>query len=268
MEGYLEAPPIAGPGPIGQLAAIAVGAYTDIVSVIAPAEAAYGDWVSVEVRVKNLADYGIYIAVTGRHNGVDISFSPEYATVDPGATYSFTSSFRMPDSDIRLDVWSFFWTGTEWYQDDYDYVDIALKITYEGTISRKELEHDGARDSIPAYDIPQNERGLVHMWGRNDTSVTQRMGIWWQVRDPDGRIVEEYSAWEFWPYTSPGDDHEFIGDRVYLDKPGTYTISIQLFMNPDDQVVVDDYYGTLCTVEAAVPEPSFRRFGMTEYITA
>ncbi|GAH96821.1 unnamed protein product, partial [marine sediment metagenome] len=109
------------------------------------------------------------------------------------------------------------------------------------------------------------ERGLVHIWGRNDMTTTQRMGISWIVRDPDGRVVEEHSEWEMWPYTSPGDDHGFIGGRFNLDKPGIYTINVGLSMNPADPELVDSYYGTLCTVAAAVPEPEFRGFGVREY---
>ena len=151
MEGY-ETPPVAGPGPIGQLAAVAIGAYTGIIEIIAPASASVGDIVSVEVRIKNLADHGIYIAPAARYNGTDLVFSPDYAGVDPGATYSFTSLFTMPNSDVRIEVWSFYWTGTEWYQDDYSYVDIAVVIPpeeYKGTLSRKELEYDESRGSIP-----------------------------------------------------------------------------------------------------------------------
>ncbi|MBA7698434.1 hypothetical protein ES703_107111 [subsurface metagenome] len=96
--------------------------------------------------------------------------------------------------------------------------------------------------------VPIGTRGLVHVWGRNDMSRAQQMGIWWQVKDPDGVIVEEYADWEAWPYTGAGGEHEFIGDRFNIDKPGTWTIAVQLFMNPDAQVVVDDYYGDLCVV--------------------
>lgn len=153
MENYVQ-PPASGPRPIGQLAAIAVGAYTDIVSIIAPAEAAYGDLVNIEVRVKNLYTDPIYIAISGRYDGVDIFFSPEYATVEAGATYSFTRSFTMPNNNVRLHVWSFYWTGSEWYQDDYSYVDITLAVppeVYTGTISKKELEYDERRSGIPVY---------------------------------------------------------------------------------------------------------------------
>lgn len=127
MEGY-ETPPVAGPGRIGQLAAIAAGYYTSIEAIIAPSEAASGELVTVEVRVRNLHTTGIYIATTGRYDGVALFFSPDYANVGAGEIYSFLASFTMPNNDVRLDVWSWYWTGTEWIQDDYSYVDIALKV--------------------------------------------------------------------------------------------------------------------------------------------
>jgi len=126
---YAVKEPVGRPG-LG-VAEIAKGSYTDIVEIIAPAEVASGDKVSIEVRVKNIGDYSFYIAVTGRYNGVDMAFSPDYANVGAGATYSFTSSFTMPDNDVKVDVWSFYWTGSEWYQDDHDYVNIRLKALPE-----------------------------------------------------------------------------------------------------------------------------------------
>jgi len=96
--------------------------------------------------------------------------------------------------------------------------------------------------------VPIGTRGLVHVWGRNDMGTTQQMGILWEVRDPDGVLVERYSDWEMWPYTSPGTEHEFIGGRFDIDKTGNWTISIDLLMNPDSPVVVDSYDGVLCSV--------------------
>ncbi|GAJ19258.1 unnamed protein product, partial [marine sediment metagenome] len=78
------------------------------------------------------------------------------------------------------DVWSWYWTGTEWVQDDHSYVDIALAEVvepYKGTISRVELEYNQSQDPVPVSNIPQGERGRVHVWGRNDMATTQRMGI-------------------------------------------------------------------------------------------
>ncbi len=244
-----------------------MGEWTDIVDIIAPSEAAYGDLVSIEARVKNLAGYAIYISTSGKFDDTIFYLYPEYATVGAGETYSFSGSFSMPNHDVRIYVWSYYWTGEEWYLDDEGYVDIALGVPpeeYRGTLSRMELEYDESRANIPAYDIPQGDRGLVHIWGRNDMTTNQKMGIWWQVKDPGGIIRETYAKWEtLW--TGPGKAQEFIGGRFNLDKTGNYTIEVQLFMNPDDQVVVDDYYGTLCTVQAVVPQAEFRGFGIAEY---
>ncbi len=261
-------PPVGGPGPIGQLAEVAVGAYTEIVAIDAPASADAGDLITVMVRVKNLYTAPASIAITGKYDNTVFSFDPEYSSVGAGSSYTASGQFTMPNKNVRVKVWSFYWTGTEWYQDDYSYVDIALGAppgVYAGTISKKELEYDEARAYIPAYNIPQGERGLVHIWGRNDMTSTQRMGIYWIVRDPNGVVVEEYSAWEAWPYTGAGSAHEFIGGRFNLDKPGTYTINIALNMNPDAPEIVDTYYGTLCTVAAAVPESEFSGFGIIDY---
>jgi len=117
-------PPIGRPSP--DIAGIAKGSYTEIVGITAPSEAASGAKVSIGVKVKNIWDKSFYIAVTGRYDGIDIAFKPDYASVGAGATYSFTSSFTMPNKSVKLDVWSFYWTGTEWHQDDYRYVNIAL----------------------------------------------------------------------------------------------------------------------------------------------
>ncbi len=263
-------PPVSGPGPIGQLAEVAVGAYTEIVAIDAPASADAGDLITVMVRVKNLYTAPAYISITGKYDNTVFPFDPGYSSVGAGGSFTAYGQFTMPYKNVRVHIWSFYWTGAEWYQDDYIYRDIALAVppeVYAGTISKKELEYDSARANIPAYNIPQGERGLVHIWGRNDMTTTQRMGIYWIVRDPDGITVEEHSEWEGWPYTGPGGEHHFIGGRFNLDKPGTYTINIALSMNPDVPEIVDTYYGTLCTVAAAVPEPSFRGFGVREYST-
>lgn len=126
---YAVKEPVGRPGP--GVAGIAKGSYTDIVGVTAPSEAASGDKVSIGVKVKNIWDKSFYIAVTGRYDGADIAFSPDYANVGVGATYSFTSSFTMPNKGVKVDVWSFYWTGSEWYQDDHDYVNIRLKALPE-----------------------------------------------------------------------------------------------------------------------------------------
>ena len=95
--------------------------------------------------------------------------------------------------------------------------------------------------------VPIATRGLVHVWGRNDMATSQKLGIHWIVKDPDGIVIEDYQTWEMWS-TGPGDDHEFIGDRFDIDKPGDWTIAIGLSMNPDNPLNVDIYNGVLCRV--------------------
>ncbi|GAI61877.1 unnamed protein product, partial [marine sediment metagenome] len=103
----------------------------------------------------------------------------------------------------------------------------------------------------------------VHIWGRNDTPVTQALGISWLVRDPDGGVVEEYSDWSYGH--GPGDDHQFIGGRFDIDKAGTYTLKADLLMgSPDNPVVVDSYEGALC-VTTEVPPPEYVEIQHTIY---
>lgn len=250
--------------------------YADIVEIVAPASAEAGSRVDITVKIKNLYSAPIGIMVGGAlEYGVSpwpsITFPTNWANVAAGTTYSFPGYFTMPyyppGKEIIIHAYSYYYADGSWHFDDEMVKTVTVAEPYRGTISQKELEYNESRAAIPAANIPQGKRGLVHVWGRNDMSTTQRVGIWWEVRDPDGVVRETYAAWEAWPYTSPGGTHEFIGGRFNLDKAGTWTISVQLFMNPDAQVLVDEYHGTLCTVAAAVPEPEFAGFAITEYTT-
>ncbi|MBA7576940.1 hypothetical protein ES708_18786 [subsurface metagenome] len=243
-----------------------MGEYTDIIDIVAPSSAVAGERVDITVRIKNKWDYFLLIAANAVYNAVPFLYMEYW--IPAGETHSFSGSFTMPSSGVTIHVSSSYWVfGDIWELDDEAEKDVSLAEVFKGTISQKKLEHDGTYATIPVSNVPQDRRGLVHIWGRNDMGSAQRMGIRWQVKDPGGTVVEEYSAWEAWPYTGAGSAHEFIGGRFNLDKPGTYTINITLSMNPSDPVIVDTYYGTLCTVEAAVPSPEFRDFGIEKYIT-
>ncbi|GAI12316.1 unnamed protein product, partial [marine sediment metagenome] len=163
------------------------------------------------------------------------------------------------------------------------YLDVYLKMNYDnpvivnewhgvlcttevlqGTITIMQLEYDGVRKDIPVSDVWVGNRGLVLIWGRNDTSLTRLMGIKWTVYDPDGQVADEYSAFEWPPGCPPGDEHGFIGNSFPLDKEGTYTIEVDLKMNPADPVVVDSYSGVLCTTTTEVP-PEYELIHETIY---
>lgn len=259
--------PAGNPKPIAEVTGVGKGTYTQITAIAAPDSAQAGQTVNVEVKIKNNWTGYVHIYCVAVRDTVDRFIDWIDAWVAPGATQSYYGSFVMPNQSCTINAYSYYEGADGYlYSDDSKSKDVALAEVYEGTISRKELEYNESRANIPAYNIPQGKRGLVHIWGRNDTDKTQQMGIWWEVKDPDGVVRETYSAWEAWPYTSPGSAHEFIGGRFDLDKPGTWRISVQLFMKIDGQSpLLDEYAGTLCTVQAQVPEPEFAGFAVTDY---
>ncbi len=127
---------------------------------------------------------------------------------------------------------------------------------YKGTILRKELEFNGARALIPAANIPLGQRGLIHVIGRNNMTTSQKLGISWLMRDPDGRLVEDYKDWQTFK-ASPNDTHEFIGGRFDINKRGIWTIIVVLFMNPEAPIEVARYSGNLFSAVVELEEPQF-----------
>jgi len=244
------------------------GTYTQIVEIVAPSSASAGDWVDVTIKVKNIWTGWVHVWTLGLYDSVE-RFVDFTDWIPAGSTHEYMGAFIMPDRDVTIHAYTYY-EGEDggWYFDDEAEKAVSLEEVevYTGTIIGIELEHNGIQEGLPVYNIPQGERGLVHVWGRNDMATTQRLGIHWLVYDPDGMLVEDYEDWSTLSYRQ-GADHEFLGGRFDLSKSGTYTINIALSMNPSDPVIVDDYYGTLCTVAAAVPSPEFRAFGVTEYVT-
>ena len=100
--------------------------------------------------------------------------------------------------------------------------------------------------------VPSGVSAAVLIGGTNDMTIAQKMGARWEVRDPDGIVVDSYFDWEMFS-TPPGQEHGFVGNQFSLDKLGTYTVRAELLMNPDDPVTVDSYDGALCVVIEAPP---------------
>jgi len=244
------------------------GTYTDIVDIVAPSSAVAGETVSVTIKIKNTYSASVHVSAIGIWDSEERFIDWLDYWIPAGQTHSFSGSFAMPDRDVTIHAYSYYEDSEGyWRYDDEAQKDVSLAEVLEGTISKKRLEHDGTYDSILAYDIPQGERGLVHIWGRNDTASYQTLGIGWVVTDPDGLVVERHEDDWAAGWVGGGQDREFIGGRFNLDKVGTYRIAIALYMNSADPVEVDNYSGALCTVEAAVPEPEFRGFSIREYQT-
>ncbi len=237
--GY-EAPP-SGPSYIGQLAEVAIGAYTEIEAIIAPADASPGALVTVEARVRNLHTGTIYIATTGRYDSVDILPTEDYAIVDPGATRSFYFSFTMPPNDVELRLWSFYWTGAEWYQDDYSYVDIALE---EEVMLGGEL--------VSAYIIWEGKEGWNQILESNTWPPDTETTTAWTVRNTGNETA--FFKVRFMGLESAGVLLNPGGEATLYLYPvipsvGTYDYTLELIA--DDQVVTE--YPVQVVASEAVP---------------
>ena len=107
------------------------GTYTEIFEIIAPSSASSGERVEVEASVENSYDERITVACAGKIDNTEIKPTTESLALDPWTYYPFRFFFTMPGEDIRVHIWSYYWTGSEWYQDDYKYVDISSIVPTE-----------------------------------------------------------------------------------------------------------------------------------------
>ena len=93
--------------------------YAQIVEINAPSNAVAGDSVSIAIQVRNLADYGFYVSITGDVDGSQVVFTPDYAGADAGATCIFYGSFVMPGRNVTINATSWWWGSDDtWHQDD------------------------------------------------------------------------------------------------------------------------------------------------------
>jgi hypothetical protein len=113
--------------------------YVQIVAINSLSSAAEGALVSIAVQVKNLDTHGFYVGITGDHNGSGISFSPDYAGVDGGGTYTFYGSFFMPNKSVTITVTSWWWgSDSVWHRDDTETKTVSL-VTLTPQISEFQI---------------------------------------------------------------------------------------------------------------------------------
>jgi len=119
---------------------------------------------------------------------------------------------------------------------------------WKGTLTLKDLSYAGVRVSLPTT-IPVDTSGVIGVRGRNDMVTAERIGVHWILRDPTGAIAEEYEAWGQ-TRDGAGAERSFGGGDILFDMLGTWTISIEMLMNPDSPEIVDDFNGDiLCAAE-------------------
>ena len=118
---------------------------------------------------------------------------------------------------------------------------------YDGVIVLRQLMSEGQLVHFPTS-MPLGVSVQVIVAGRNDNPITERMRIEWIVKDPTGRVEQEYGdGGNALPSHTWG-----IANAPYfnLDKAGVWTIEIYMgFIAPDGTAVLtDSYSGPLCNV--------------------
>ncbi|HEY33156.1 MAG TPA: hypothetical protein G4O10_08640 [Dehalococcoidia bacterium] len=102
--------------------------YADITKIEAPSSVQAGEQVIVDVSVKNTDDSDEYMSVTAIFDSTSIPFQFDYLIVAPGQTVVFRGWFVMPSKDVRITVYSHYWDGSKWIQDDRMTKDIDVVL--------------------------------------------------------------------------------------------------------------------------------------------
>ena len=107
--------------------------YAEIVEIVAPSSAVAGSGVDIQVKIKNKHSSTIGIMVGGALDyGVTpwpgINFPYDWDNVAADATKTFYGYFTMPDSDVTIHAYSYWYspeTGA-WYFDDEKTRNVSL----------------------------------------------------------------------------------------------------------------------------------------------
>ena len=117
--------------------------YADIIKIEAPSSAIVGATVIVDVSVKNIGASDWNLAVTAVFDSTSFPFQFDYLLVAPGQTVIFRGWFTMPSKNVKVTIWSWYWDGSQWVQDD---------------LSEKQISLDQATSEFGSIEITRYER--------------------------------------------------------------------------------------------------------------
>lgn len=132
----------------------AVGTYAEITEIVAPSSASAGETVPVTIKIRNNGTFSYAIATNGlleTREWLKRFMGWQEDICEAGKIRSFSGSFIMPDLDVIIHAYSYYATETGWVFDVEKTQGVSLVIPYEGTLSKKELEYDSVKGSIPVY---------------------------------------------------------------------------------------------------------------------
>ena len=234
------------------------GTYTDIIVVTAPDSAPVGSIVDVEVRIKNIGAFSFFITATGRvGTGLGLQFGDTNQNVGTGDEAVFTDSFAMPNQQVVVTVWSWYWSAEGWVQDDVGSVTVVIgagPATRAAAITTKILRVDptvfsGYDTPFPASDVPVGSRIKLKIGIENTGEDTFEIGFRYVITDP-GNNTETETAWK---NLAAGGIHTFIQPTFQgwpVELAGTWHVLLELIDSYG--TVYDSFNGVLFTTVGTV----------------
>jgi hypothetical protein len=88
--------------------------------------ASAGEAVVVSVRLKNTGSQGLYISATATWDSTQLSFDPAYAWAEMLQTIYFRANAIMPNKDVKVTAYGWWWDGSQWINDSGKEKDLLL----------------------------------------------------------------------------------------------------------------------------------------------
>ena len=187
-------------------------------------------------------------------------------TIGSGQSQLISGSFIMPAWDaivlvmvyVFIDYWNF---------DVYATKVVSLPGP-AGAITKIEIEADGVQMSPPVSGVEVDESFRLHVWGKNTSTESVKMGLRYVITKPTGATIERRVD-ELWPYTGPGDIHHFeegpagIATNFDIDEPGTWLLSLYLY---GDDVLLDMADMEMFTVTGEPPDDPITPLGKIDSV--
>lgn len=236
-----------------------MGAYTDIVDIVAPASASAGETVPVTIKIKNIWTASVHVYAVGVANTEDRFIDWLSYWIPAGATHSFPGAFVMPDRDVTIHAYSYYEAedGYLYFDDEAD-KDVSLTAVPESEFR-----------NISIYSIEPSEAEIgdtvritarVEHRGAEDVAAIYAaigvQGVWFDeiLHGEKAWSFPESTGWEAWlPYADIVVTSA-IAQGVY---DAYVKVKAPLLVSP---TVYD------CVTIIGVPtEPEFRGFALAEY---
>ena len=159
-----------------------------------------------------------------------------------GQSQTVSGSFIMPAWDAIVLVMVYLFIN---YWDFDNYASMAVSLIVPGIptgiITRTEIAVDSVQTVPPVSGVEVDDDFLLHVWAKNTTTESMKMGLRYVITSPTGTTTERRVD-ELWPYTGAGQIHHFVegpaGPEAMfdIDEPGAWLLSLYLY---GDDILID-----------------------------